>query len=372
MASSDQWTLSFDEEFTNLSASPTPGAATWSTKYWWGGRALSTGSEYYLDDTVGNLGLTPFVVNNGILTMTAQATDPQLTAVGVTQPFTSGQLDTFNTFSQQYGYFEARMKASNTFGTDSALWLLPQNGSWPPELDLAEVRGREPDRLVMSSHTAAQGIVENHPKVAHTADLSQDFHTFGFEWNPVETIWYLDGKEQARTPTQADQHQPMYLLATLGIGQIDWVGIPNPVGFQAQMSIDYIRAYTSTPGAVAAAGGEGMHPLMGKDTVTVRAAADTFRDAATFDLQVDGKTVGTTAAVTGSHADGQWQDYVFHLDLPATAGSHVGVQFTNDAFDGTVGHDRNLYVADISVNDHWLGTGEHALMHNGAVAFAMT
>jgi beta-glucanase (GH16 family) len=76
------------------------------------------------------------------------------------RPYLSGQLQTKGSFAQQYGYFEARAKLPQGAGVSGAFWLLPADGSWPPELDVVESDGG--GALAMTAHTLQTG--------AHTAN----------------------------------------------------------------------------------------------------------------------------------------------------------------------------------------------------------
>jgi beta-glucanase (GH16 family) len=234
--------LTFDDEFNSFSASPNGSGTTWETKYWWGGRSLGT-NDYYLDSSVGGLGETPYSLVNGALDIHAQPTTPELQAAGVTSTFTTGQIDTHNSFSQEYGYFEMRAQVSNAYGTNNAFWLMPMSGPWPPEMDVTEVLGRDPKTDFMTNHTDSTNPTSYGGTYAGV-DLSQGYHTYGLMWTPTTLTFYLDGVARYTTATQPDEHQPMYLLATLGVGG-SWPGNPDPSGYSADMKIDYIRAYSS-------------------------------------------------------------------------------------------------------------------------------
>jgi beta-glucanase (GH16 family) len=236
--------LTFDDEFNELSASPDGKGTTWETKYWWGARSLG-GRDFYLDPSVGGIGATPYGVSDGALIIRAHPTTPALKAAGITATFTTGQIDTHNSFSQQYGYFEIRAQVSGAYGTNSAFWLMPMSGPWPPEIDIIEVLGRDPTIGFMTNHADSQKPVSYGGKVRRH-DLSQGFHTYGVMWTRTTLTFYVDAVAQFTTPTQPDEHQPMYILATLGVGG-SWAGNPDPATFTAEMKIDYIRAYSSDP-----------------------------------------------------------------------------------------------------------------------------
>ena len=77
-------------------------------------------------------------------------------------------------------------------------------------------------------------------------DLSQDFHTYGMEWQADHVAWFVDGVERART-TGANLivHEAMYPLLNLAVGGR---GIPPPdetTPFPAAMDMDYVRVWQS-------------------------------------------------------------------------------------------------------------------------------
>jgi beta-glucanase (GH16 family) len=200
----------------------------------------------------------PFAVDSGILTLTAKPTDPSIAQYTNGFNYTSGQITTFNEFSQTYGYFEMRAKLPVGSGIGSAFWLLAKDMSHPPEIDVMEVLGRDPTALFTTAHsgdanadhtrtqTGGNGnAIYSNEGWKQVADLSADFHTYGLNWQADKITWYLDGAKMFEMNTPSDMHKPMYLLAGLGIGgAADWTGTPAP-NATGQMQIDYLRAYSN-------------------------------------------------------------------------------------------------------------------------------
>jgi hypothetical protein len=69
-------------------------------------------------------------------------------------------------------------------------------------------------------------------------DIASEFHTYGFMIDPVWMVYYMDGKEIMRKPTQAEANTEMYVLLDLAMTAQD-NNTPNP----SNMLVDYVRVY---------------------------------------------------------------------------------------------------------------------------------
>ncbi|MGU3537531.1 family 16 glycosylhydrolase [Methylobacterium sp. A54F] len=210
---------------------------------------------YVRADAAAAAGLpNPFSVADGVLTIRAAPADPALGASLGGQAYTSGLINTFHDFSQTYGYFEMRAELPAGQGIWPAFWLLPTDGSWPPEIDVMEVLGDAPGTLYTTVHSEASGAVAfpdgryQSQGITQVGDTSDGFHTYGVDWQPDSLTWYFDGREVYRTATPADLDGPMYMIANLAVGGT-WPGSPDATTpFPAEMRIDYLRAYRAVTG----------------------------------------------------------------------------------------------------------------------------
>lgn len=159
------------------------------------------------------------------------------------RPYTSGALNTRGRFSFQYGYAEIMVKVPRGKGLWPAFWLLAEGDDWPPEIDVFEIIGDQPNTVYMTNHwksptgehLSTQGIFTG-------PDFTAGFHTFAVDWRPGEVIWYVDGVERYRT-NQGVPAEPMYLIVNLAVGG-DWPGSPDAsTPFPATMDIHYIHVY---------------------------------------------------------------------------------------------------------------------------------
>src|SRR5688572_12817252 len=131
--------LTFNDDFNTLNLwNGTSG--TWNTNYWWGqpnGSTLPSNGEqeWYINNLYApTSSVKPWTVSNGVLTLTAQPADPSIQPYINNYQYTSGMIQTFESFTQQYGYFEIRADLPASQGVWPAFWLLPANGTWPPEI----------------------------------------------------------------------------------------------------------------------------------------------------------------------------------------------------------------------------------------------
>ncbi|MBS0558673.1 MAG: hypothetical protein JSR21_01320 [Proteobacteria bacterium] len=107
------------------------------------------------------------------------------------------------------------------------------------------------------------------------------------------------------------------------------------------------------------------------DALVVHLSEDAWNGDAQFVLSIDGKAISTPQAVTTLHSSGSWQDFTFAGSFGA--GRHtIGVQFTNDAWGGVSGQDRNLYVNGIDINGQHVGAGVIAMSSAGTTNYTIT
>ncbi|MGB8168923.1 MAG: glycoside hydrolase family 16 protein [Chthoniobacteraceae bacterium] len=159
-------------------------------------------------------------------------------------PFTSGMISSHDKFSQRYGWFEARIHVPRGPGLWPAFWLLPDDRSWPPEIDIMEHKGRFPDRVWMTLHLPQPGTWRSKSSGGEWAgpDFTASIHTFAVEWEPGSIRWYIDGIERQHVG-QTTPDVPMYVILNLAVGG-DWDGDPDAeTAFPAEMWIEWVRVY---------------------------------------------------------------------------------------------------------------------------------
>lgn len=184
--------------------------------------------QYYAPDDV--------YIENGHLVLRSQRR-----AMG-DREYTSGLVDSRGKFAPLYGRVEIRARLPKGQGLWPAHWMLPDDGSWPPEIDIMELVGSQPDNVVMSLHSGQWPDIESQSLDFPGPDFTAGFHTFALEWEPGQLRWYVDGRQQFSTGTDVPQ-KPMFIVLNTAVGG-DMPGDPDETTVFPQVHlIDYVRVY---------------------------------------------------------------------------------------------------------------------------------
>lgn len=276
-AGAQAYHLTFDDEFNSLSLSnqdingdggPQQRGIyeTWYRSH--PSRHLLTGEqEEFIDPFFyglpqqgpASLGINPFSVHNGILTIGGNPAPPADYAYLDNQKYTSGLLTTFSSFSQTYGYFECRARLPQGAGLWPAFWMLPVTQlpggdlKWQYEIDVFECFGNATpagggsNQVHWALHNGSKGWGD---WATVPGNIYTGYHTYGVDWEPYpgNCTFYFDGKVIGKAVTTPDMNQPMFLIVALALGGT-WMGPPDPASgeFPAKMDVDYVRAYSNNP-----------------------------------------------------------------------------------------------------------------------------
>jgi beta-glucanase (GH16 family) len=190
---------------------------------------------------------------------------PQGAAGGATRPPVQGAIESGmlrSRWSGEYGVFEVRMKVPAGHGMWPAFWLNPQDGKWPPEIDVVEIVNNGRDTTKQSFHFlhpdgvparpgepgVAASKLDEHQVYRPGVDYADGFHVFAVEWSKDRVRHLVDGvvvADRAYRWVHEDGSDggPAHLLVNLAVGG-KWPGPPaNETFFPAMLEIDYIRVW---------------------------------------------------------------------------------------------------------------------------------
>jgi len=155
-------------------------------------------------------------------------------------------------FTQQYGYFEVRMRYGAYL--NNAFWLFRPRGRKfpdPPHFEIDINEGHTPGTVNMTLHYYIHP--EDEPKGVRRStgkhwkaplDLSEQFHVYGVEWDEREIVWSVDGTPIRRLQNP-NCHAPVDVrLSTVIMTrhlQRDGVAMESMDG--VSMAVDWVRVY---------------------------------------------------------------------------------------------------------------------------------
>jgi beta-glucanase (GH16 family) len=189
-----------------------------------------------------DIGVNPFSISNGVLTITAQRTSPEDAYSTWNRDYTSGMLNTLGMFEQKYGYFEIRAEMPTAVGAWPAFWMLPSPYQPNIEADIFEGLGLTPNVDYRRAGGGDQTLFDNVLKTDPGG-----MHTYGMMWTPTTVTFYYDGYAVMQGPTPATWTQPLAMIVNLATG--GWGGTTDASTFPATLKIDYVHAYALADGS---------------------------------------------------------------------------------------------------------------------------
>jgi len=266
------WTLVWNDDFNGTSLDSTK----WNTGMRWAD-IINNELQGYVPENV--------TVANGVCTIKVEKrTVPNVSYNGYStgsQAYASGAIETYNKFTQAYGYIEARVKMATGPGTWPAFWLLPDRGAavtpldhrvgigtrggtvaMGNEIDIFEYMAtwKDPGTGLSQSHSGyfwdySGGSSGTYTMVNQLVSPDTQFHTYGLAWSPGKLVYYIDGNPVAtkygRTTVATC---PEYLILNCAMSTNDWTGTSVPMadidaGLPCTMVIDNVQVYSGTPAA---------------------------------------------------------------------------------------------------------------------------
>jgi hypothetical protein len=202
----------------------------WITNYFWGEKLLK--DRYSLEsDLQAFTEKENFELRNSILKIN---TKPQRTtgkvwsaANGFTTKefnYTSGLINSGNSFRQKYGVFTAKIKLGDP-KAKSAFWMLADRIT--PHIDIC----RTSKGKVLFDYFSPKG---NKVKTSLGSRYSNDFFIYALEWTADKLVWKINNTE-VFTQTSDVPQEPMYLSLSGGLDQ--------PVNGMTSMEVDWIKVY---------------------------------------------------------------------------------------------------------------------------------
>ena len=170
------------------------------------------------------------------------------------------EVEPFEGYATQYGYFEIRMKMTDTKGGGYAAWWLigteddntsdgtktKQNG----EIDVLETFFDDPGVFHPKVHAWDDPNLNEWSSEVNLKGFSKnyvdEFHTYAMDWRPEGITFYVDGKEVAQTEESPKYRMCMILSMYINSDFSGWDEPENK--YPIEWLIDYVRVYKDING----------------------------------------------------------------------------------------------------------------------------
>jgi beta-glucanase (GH16 family) len=178
----------------------------------------------------------------------ASVSNGELVITTTNQPFggrlyRSARLESVNRRYFLYGRFEMRARLPGTQGIWPAFWLLPQDGNWPPEIDIMEFLGHDPTRVYATNHwpiPGQPGVSQSQTASFVGPNFMDGYNTFRCDWWPDRIEFYVNDQLFSTNRTAVPQ-VPMFILLNTAVGG-NWPGNPNAsTVFPQYFRVDWVR-----------------------------------------------------------------------------------------------------------------------------------
>ena len=189
------------------------------------------------------------VTEDGTLKLYGRPTPPALREQ-FEMPYLGGMISGEKQHAQTYGYWEMRVRINSlSAGHHWAFWLIPDDHSWPPEIDMLEAVGSNPSNQSDADHFFFNSILTDPNTDNYTRILPprgrNAWYTIGFLWTETDMRWFLDGQEVRHRPAMGGD-KALYFLVSPEVGG-NWVGAPTgDTEWPTEAELDYIRIYNKT------------------------------------------------------------------------------------------------------------------------------
>jgi hypothetical protein len=203
------WKLAFSTDFPGTALD----TSTWAQCYPWSPMPPGCSNfgnaderEWYLPSQVH--------VDNGTLALVAQRTPTQGSDEnGNPKTYTcrSGMVTTYPSVHLKYGFVQVTARLPFGKGLWPAIWLIPADQSWPPEIDIVEHWDTQPTASA-TLHYGKQNSQER--GTVNFPDADKGWHTYTLYWTQSRITIYYDN-QLALTTTAHIPQQSMYLLLDL-------------------------------------------------------------------------------------------------------------------------------------------------------------
>ncbi len=234
-----QWEITFEDDFNSAKLDQDK----WLTGYYWGKTILN--DTYVQANELQFFTEKNIEIKDSILRIITKAEKVNGKAWDPTKGFytkdfnyTSGLINTGQSFRQKYGRFEAKVRFNHSYPVHHAFWLLGEKIT--PEIDIFKFDKKSKGKISIANYWGnpieEKGIKQLKSSVSGS-NLTSDFYIYTLIWTPEKLIWKINNTPVLEI-TEGVPQEPMYVLLSSGISKKN-----EQIQLPCTMEVDWIRVY---------------------------------------------------------------------------------------------------------------------------------
>ncbi len=232
----DKWNLTFEDDFNGTQLDE----SKWITGYYWG-KALMNDTyvqanehQFFKKENIELRESCAKIISKNEK-CTGKKWDPQLGFVPTEFDFTSGLISTGQSFRQQYGKFEAKIKYSHAAPAAHAFWLLSEQLT--PQVNILKTPTTGKNKIELGNFWTKDGQLKQKTTNYKLPTSSDDFLIYTLEWAKDKMEWKINGVT-IHTETENIPQTPMYISLST-----HFTDSPNSNKLPISIDIDWVRCY---------------------------------------------------------------------------------------------------------------------------------
>lgn len=236
----NKWNETFSDEFI----SKTLDTEKWLTSYYWGETLLNDSYVQANDKhfyTKGkNLSIEDSVLSISTKQESAEGKmwHPLHGFIPKKFDYTTGIINTGQSFRQKYGLFKAKVRVSHNYPVFHAFWLLGDKKV--PEIDVFKYHAKSKSKIQVGNYWGNffnEKEIDKKISNIKGKNFSDDYYIYSIEWSPEKIVWRINDVVVSEQCNGVPQ-EAMYIVFSSGINK----NLNNGT-LPAKMDIDWVRVY---------------------------------------------------------------------------------------------------------------------------------
>ncbi len=232
----DKWTLTFDDDFDSTKLD----ANKWITGYYWGKALMNDNyvqaneKQFFRNENIELRDSCARIISKKE-NCKGKVWDTKFGFVPRDFEYSSGIINTGQSFRQQFGRFEAKIKFNHTAPAEHTFWLLSEQMT--PQVNILKSKINGTKKIEAGYFWGKNGEVSQNTQNLKLPGSSDNFFIYTLEWSTNKMEWKINGVT-VYTITENIPQEPMYISLST-----HFTDIPKGEKLPISMDIDWVRCY---------------------------------------------------------------------------------------------------------------------------------